>query len=168
MTAVITPANTTARTVEKLGIRRIRDDPFKPKNGGAGPTDFKMRGREMEAVIAQNMMDCDGATIGLDMIHEEAGVGTDEEAPADEDGEGARVGVIRDHARQHPFHHVHHHHHHDWATNQIMDIEHNNRIIKTGPDEIDQPDYDLGDEFVVIHQQGKATHRKPQIPMRHA
>ena len=100
------------------------------------------------------------------MINEEAaGAGTEEEAPADEDGEGARVGVIIDHKRQHP---VHHHNHHVHHIDDMMEMEHLDGRIKTGPDEmIIEPDCDLEDDFNVIHQRGIGIQRKAYIPAKH-
>lgn len=59
---------------------RGQEEAFKQKN------DFKTRGRDIEQAV---QCDTSGTTV-MEGTHEE-GMGTEEEAPADEDGEGARV-----------------------------------------------------------------------------
>lgn len=115
--------------MEKLGARRHREEPFMPRNGAA---DWKAKGRDMEATIAHcDMAICGTAT--MDIVHEEAaGLGTEEEAPADEDGEGARV---VGHHHHHPRHHFHNMHH-------MMEMEHMEERERVGPDERDDRDRD--------------------------
>lgn len=117
--------------MEKLGARRHREEPFMPRNGAA---DWKAKGRDMEATIAHcDMAICGTAT--MDIVHEEAaGLGTEEEAPADEDGEGARV-VGHQYHHHHPRHHFHNMHH-------MMEMEHMEERERVGPDERDDRDRD--------------------------
>jgi hypothetical protein len=132
----VTNQTTTARTIEKLGARRHRDEPHMPRNGGS---DWKTKGRDMEAAIAHCDMDTCGGTI-VEIVHEEAagaGTGTEEEAAADEDGEGARVVGMHHHG-----HHMNHMHH-------MMDMDHMEEKERTGPDDEDQ-DRDRDDHMDLI------------------
>ena len=102
----VTGPISSAKTIERPGInsKRQREEPFMPRNGGA---EFKMKGRDMEANVAHGNITACGTT-AIEIIHEEAvGAGTEEEAPADEDGERARVGLIMRPHRQN-MHHIHH------------------------------------------------------------
>ena len=143
---------TAARTMEKLGARRHRDEPFMPRNGGA---DWKTKGRDMEAAIAHCDMDTCGTAI-MEIVHEEAaGAGTEEEAPADEDGEGARVVGMHHH-----HHHVHHMHH-------MMDMEHMEERERTGPDDEDD-DRDCDDHMDIITVQRQKNVGHDRHAVRHA
>jgi hypothetical protein len=103
----------------------------------------------MDAAIAHCEMDTSGTTT-MEIVHEEgAGAGIEEEAPADDDGEGARVVGMHHHR-----HHMHHMHH-------MMDMEIVEERDRTGPD--DEEDRDCVDhmDLITVRRQKEVRNDRP-------
>lgn len=103
---------------KEAGIKQPRgqEEAFKQKN------DIKMRNKDFECM---GHCDTTGTATIQEVLHED-GVGTEEEAPADEDGEGARVAHVHTRDNRHHMHTI------------GMDMDEADDRDRTGPDERDR------------------------------